>query len=82
MAFKSKRKWIILIAVISSFVSLLLHLTVVRFSTVDLLRDNSVADLQDDFASISWTQVGSRPFVVYARILYLCLRSFNGLICL
>lgn len=49
---------------------------------MDLLRDNSVADLQNDFASFSWTQVGSRPFVVFASILYLCLRSFNGLICL
>ncbi|XP_024024576.1 probable glycosyltransferase At5g03795 isoform X3 [Morus notabilis] len=53
MAFKSTRKWIVLIVVILSFVSLLVHLFIARFSPVELVQYDSMAGSEDHFVSIS-----------------------------
>ncbi|POO00241.1 GDP-fucose protein O-fucosyltransferase [Trema orientale] len=57
MVFKSKIKWIALFVLLLSFVSLIRHLSIARFSTVDLVQYTAMAGFRDDFAaSISGTQ--------------------------
>ncbi|KAL5554495.1 hypothetical protein UlMin_041896 [Ulmus minor] len=56
MVFKSKIKWIALLVVSLSFVSLVRHLSMARFSTVDMVEYSAMAGLRDDFASISGTR--------------------------
>ncbi|EXB31250.1 hypothetical protein L484_014733 [Morus notabilis] len=56
MVFKSKIKWIALFVLVLSFASLLKHLSIARFSTVDLVQYTAMAGFRDDFASIPGRQ--------------------------
>nr|XP_008360533.2 protein EMBRYO SAC DEVELOPMENT ARREST 30-like isoform X2 [Malus domestica] len=56
MLFKSKIKWVALFVLILSFASLLRHISIARFSTVDLVQYSALTAFHNDFDSISGRQ--------------------------
>ncbi|KAM2565123.1 hypothetical protein TB1_007794 [Malus domestica] len=56
MIFKSKIKWVAVFVLVLSFASLLRHLSIARFSTVDLVQYSALTAFHNDFNSISGRQ--------------------------
>ncbi|XP_050123642.1 protein EMBRYO SAC DEVELOPMENT ARREST 30-like isoform X2 [Malus sylvestris] len=56
MLFKSKIKWVALFVLVLSFASLLRHISIARFSTVDLVQYSALTAFHNDFDSISGRQ--------------------------
>ncbi|XP_008360533.3 protein EMBRYO SAC DEVELOPMENT ARREST 30-like isoform X2 [Malus domestica] len=56
MLFKSKIKWVALFVLILSFASLLRHISIARFSSVDLVQYSALTAFHNDFDSISGRQ--------------------------
>lgn len=57
MVFKSKIKWIALFVLLMSLGSLVVHLSVTKFSGVGLVQYTPIAALNQDFASLFGTKV-------------------------
>ncbi|GAV77286.1 O-FucT domain-containing protein [Cephalotus follicularis] len=56
MVFKSKIKWVAILVLLLSTGSLLVHLSMTKFSSMDLVQYSAMAALSHDFASILGTQ--------------------------
>lgn len=57
MVIKSKIKWVTLSLLTLSLVSLLAHLSVTKFSTVDFVKYGGMEGLRADFANVLGTPV-------------------------
>ncbi|KAI5316494.1 hypothetical protein L3X38_036201 [Prunus dulcis] len=56
MAFKSKIKWVALFVLVLSFASLLRHLSIAKYSTVDLVQYSALTAFHNDFDTLSGRQ--------------------------
>lgn len=83
MVFKSKIKWVALFVLALSMGSLLVHLSITKFSAAGLVQYSPLAALRQDFGSLIGTQVSfsSSFFYIYVDFVYvntvlpLCVRG-------
>lgn len=77
MLVKSKIKWVALGGLVLSFVSLLVHLLLAKYSSADLVHHSAIAGFTDDLN----VNIDGRQVPLHIPVLFYCFHCFHDTCC-